>query len=121
MIGSIDTSAQCNPHISAAVYSRETKTWRTLKQFGGDWGYWRWSGDFKSILMAKIFAEPGEQPGIYRLNIADGKWALVATFNGLSVSSDPAENLLSITPDEQGAMMSDTSAAQIYSLRWNPQ
>ena len=35
------------------VYSRETKTWRTLKQFGADWGFWRWSADSKSILMAK--------------------------------------------------------------------
>lgn len=134
MIGSIDTSAQCNPHISVAYRlrdcgrvtgepamifrfrdtslvsrfwisrakkvsvwpgsegryvpsPRETKTWRTLKQFGADWGYWRWSGDSKSILMARIFSEPGEQPGIYPLNIADRKWALIATLNGLSVSS----------------------------------
>ena len=103
------------------VYSRETKTWRTLKQFGANWGYWRWSGDSKSILLAQIDAEPGEQPGVYRLNIADGKWTLVATLNGLSVSSDGVENLLSITPDGRPAMMSDTSVVQIYSLRWNTQ
>ncbi len=103
------------------VYSGETKTWRTLKQFGGDWGFWRWSGDSKSILMAKIAAEPGEQPGVYRLNIADGKWTLVALFNGLSVSSSSFENFLSITPDGRPAMMSDTSVVQIYSLRWNSQ
>ena len=112
--------AIANPPKRMVVYSRETKTWKVLKQFGADWGYWRWSGDSKSILMAKVAAEPGEQPGIYRLNIADGKWALVATFNGLSVSSDGAENLLSITPDGRVAMMSDTSVVQIYSLRWNP-
>ncbi len=111
--------AIANPPKRMVVYSRETKTWRTLKQFGADWGYWRWSGDSKSILMAKIAAEPGEQPGIYRLNIADGKWALIATFNGLRVSSDWSENLLSITPDGRVAMMSDTSVVQIYSLRWN--
>jgi serine/threonine protein kinase len=112
--------AIANPPKRMVVYSRETKTWKVLKQFGADWGYWRWSGDSKSILMAKVAAEPGEQPGIYRLNIADGKWALVATFNGLSVSSDGAENLLSLTPDGRVAMMSDTSVVQIYSLRWNP-
>ena len=112
--------AIANPPKRMVVYSRETKTWRTLKQFGADWGYWRWSGDSKSILMAKVFAEPGEQPGIYRLNIADGKWTLVATFNGLRVSSEGAQNLLSITPDGRPAMMSDTSVVQIYSLRWNP-
>jgi Tol biopolymer transport system component len=103
------------------VYSRETKSWRTLKQTGADWGFWRWSGDSKSILMAKIAAEPGEQPGVYRLNIADAKWTLVALFNGLSVNSSPFENFLSITSDGRPAMMSDTSVVQIYSLRWNPQ
>jgi hypothetical protein len=103
------------------VYSRETKTWRTLKKFGADWGYYRWSTDSKSILMPKISAEPGEQPGVYRLNIADGKWTLVALFNGLSLSSSSFENFLSITPDGRVAMMSDTSVVQIYSLRWNPQ
>ena len=103
------------------VYSRETKSWRTLKQFLGDWGYWKWSGDSKSILMAQIAAEPGDQPGVYRLNIADGKWTLVALLDGLSVSSSPFENFLSITSDGRPAMMSDTSVVQIYSLRWNPQ
>lgn len=113
--------AIANPPKRMVVYSRETKTWRILKQFGADWGYWQWSGDSKSILMAKTAAEPGEQPGVYRLDIADGKWALVAAFNGLSVSSEGFENLLSITPDGRIAMMSDTSVVQIYSLRWNTQ
>jgi serine/threonine protein kinase/Tol biopolymer transport system component len=111
--------AIANPPKRMVVYSQGTKTWRILKQFAADWGYWRWSGDSKSILMAKVAAEAGEQSGIYRLNIADGKWALVATFNGLSVSSDGVENLLSITPDGRVAMMSDTSVVQVYSLRWN--
>ena len=103
------------------VYSRATRSWRTLKQFGGDWGYISGQGDSKFILMLKIVPEPGEQPGVYRLNIADSKWTLVATFNGLSLSSDGFENFLSITSDGRPAMMSDTSVVQIYSLRWNPQ
>jgi len=113
--------AIANPPTRMVVYSQETKTWRTLKQFGADWGFWCWSRDSKSILMAKTVAEPGEQPGIYRLNIADGKWALVATLNGLSVSADTTVILLSITPEGQLAMMSDTSIVQIHSLRWNTQ
>ncbi|HEY4053408.1 MAG TPA: protein kinase [Terriglobales bacterium] len=113
--------AIANPPKRMVVYSRGTKTWRTLKRFGADWGFWRWSADSKSILMAKTAAEPGEQPGIYRLNIADGEWTPVATLNGLSISSDSFENLLSITPDGRVAMMSDTSVVQIYSLRWNTQ
>jgi hypothetical protein len=91
-----------------------------LKQFGADWGFWRWSSDSKSVLMAKIIAEPGEQPGVYRLNIGDAKWTLVALFNGVSVSSSPFENFLSVTSDGRPVMMSDTSVVQIYSLRWNP-
>jgi Tol biopolymer transport system component len=113
--------AIANPPKRMVVYSRETKTWRTLKQFGADWGFWRWSNDSRSILMAKIAAEPGEQPGVYRLNIADAKWTLVALLNGLRVSSSPFENFLSITSDGRPVMMSDTSVVQIYSLRWNPQ
>jgi serine/threonine protein kinase/Tol biopolymer transport system component len=107
--------AIANPPKRMVVYSRETKTWIVLKQFGADWGFWRWSGDSKSILMAKTAAEPGEQPGVYRLNITDGKWALIATLNGLSVSSDGFDDLLSITSDGRPAMMSDTSVVQIYS------
>lgn len=113
--------AIANPPKRMVLYSREAKTWKTLKEFGADWGYWRWSGDSRSILMAKTAPEPGEQPGIYRLDIADGKWTLVAAFNGLSVSSNGIENLLSITPDGRVAMMSDTSVVQIYSLRLNPE
>ena len=113
--------AVANPPKRMVVYSRETKTWKVLKQLEGDWGFWRWSGDSKSIVMEKTIAEPGEKPGIYRLNIADGKWTLVAPFNGLSVSSDWSAPFVSITPDGRLAMMSDTSVVQVYSLRWNPQ
>ena len=113
--------AIANPPKRVVVYSRETRTWRTLKQIEADWGFWRWSGDSKSIFMAKIAAERGEQPGVYRLNIADGRWTLVALFDGVTVSSSPFENFLSITSDGRPAMMSDTSVVQIYSMRWNPQ
>ena len=94
--------AIADPPKRMVVYSRETKTWRTLKQFGADWGFWRWSNDSKSILMAKIAAEPGEQPGVYRLNIADanGLWfprlmgcelvrAPSRTFSRLHPTGDP--------------------------------
>jgi len=113
--------AIANPLKRMVVYSRGTKTWKTLKEFGADWGFWRWSGDSKSILMAKATPEPGEQPGIYRLNIADGKWTLIATWNGLNVSPDFTGDFLSIASDGRVAMMSDTSVVQIYSLRLNPQ
>ena len=112
--------AIANPPKRMVVYDRAAKAWKTLKEFGADWGFWKWSDDSKSILMAKTAPEPGERPGVYQLSVADGKWTPVAAFNGLSVSSDGAENLLSITADGRVAMMSDTSVVQIYSLRFNP-
>jgi Tol biopolymer transport system component len=74
--------AIADPPKRMVVYSRETKTWRTLKQCGADWGFWRWSGDSKSILIAKIATEPGEQSGVYRLNIADGNGLWLPSFMG---------------------------------------
>lgn len=114
--------AIANPPKRMVVYSRETKTWKTLKEFVTDWGFWKWAGDSKSILMVRTSPEPGDQPGIYRLNIADGKWTLVAAWNGLNVSPDSTGgDFLSIASDGRLAMMSDTSVVQIYSLRLNPQ
>jgi hypothetical protein len=55
------------------------------------------------------------------LNVADGKWTLVATWSGLNVSPDFTGDFLSIASDGRVAMMSDTSVVQIYSLRLNPQ
>jgi hypothetical protein len=99
--------------------SAKTGAWTDLKTFLADFGFWVWAPDSKSIYMAKTLPEPGEQPGIYRLTIADGKWELVAKFNGLVVSSDVFENFPSIAPDGRLAMMSDTGAAQVYLMKWN--
>ena len=101
------------------LYSAKTGAWTDLKAFLADWGFFVWAPDSKCIYMAKELPEPGEQPGIYRLTIADGKWELAAKLDGLTVSSDPFENFPSIAPDGRLAMMSDTSAAQIYLMKWN--
>jgi hypothetical protein len=64
-------------------------------------------------------AAPGEEPGIYRLTIAGTQWQQIAKFDGLTVSSDGWEGFPSVAPDGQVAMMSDTSAVQVYSIKWN--
>jgi hypothetical protein len=64
-------------------------------------------------------AEPGGEPGIYRLTIGDGKWNRVAKFDGLTVNTDGWEGFPSLTADGELAVMNDTSVVQIYSTKWN--
>jgi len=107
-----------NP-LRMALYSAQTGTWKDLKELRADFGYWIWSRDSKSLYVAMKIAEPGSRPGIYHLTIADGKWELFSKFDGLTLNSDGFESFPSLTPDGRIAIMSDTSAVQIYSLKWN--
>jgi hypothetical protein len=61
----------------------------------------------------------GEQNGIYRLTVPDGKWELFTKFTGLNVLQEGAQNFISITPEGSIAAMNDTSATQIYQMKWN--
>lgn len=101
------------------LYSARNRTWKELKKFETPWGYWVWSSDSKSLNLAMTQAAPGEDPGIYRLTIADGTWERIAKFDGVTVPSDTSEGFPSITPDGRLAMMSYTSAIQIYFAKWN--
>ncbi len=107
-----------NP-LRMVLYSAKTATWTDLKELQADFGYWIWSGDSKSLYMAMKVAEPGAELGIYRLTIADAKWELFLKFDDLTIGSDGFEGFPCITPDGQLAIMSDTSAVQIYSTKWN--
>ena len=106
-----------NP-LRMVLYSAESETWRDLRIFDMPWGYWVWSNDSKSVLIAMRQAVPGKDVGIYRLTIADGSWRLVAKFDGLNNSPDGWEGALSLTSDGRVAMMSDTSVVQIYLAKW---
>ena len=97
------------------LYTGQTGAWRDLKKFDLPWGFWIWSSDSKSIYMAVISGAPG----VYRLTIPDGKWELIAKFDGLNITSDDLENFLSLTADGRPAIMSDTSVVQVYSAKWN--
>jgi len=63
-------------------------------------------------------AEPGAEPGFYRLAIADGKWDRMHGFDGVTVNQNGWEGFPSLTADGQVAMMNDTSIVQIYSTTW---
>ena len=96
------------------LYSMQSGTWKELKKFELPWGYYIWSSDSKSLYMAVV----GAEPGLYRLSIADGEWERLGTLDGLNYGSDELEGLLSLSPDGQPAIMSDTSAVQIFSAKW---
>lgn len=101
------------------LYSAQSGKWEDLRRFEATWGYWVWASDSKSVYMVMRDAEPGGEPGIYRLTITDGKWHQVAEFDGLTVNPDGGEGFPSVTLDGRLAMMSDTSVVQIYSAKWS--
>jgi hypothetical protein len=91
-----------------------------LKVFEHDWGYFVWARDSKSLYLVNGPEEvaTGEQPGIYRVTVPDGKWQLFAEFTGMNPLMDGAQNFVSVTPEGKFASMSDTSVTQIYQMKW---
>jgi DNA-binding winged helix-turn-helix (wHTH) protein/Tol biopolymer transport system component len=98
-----------------SLYSPEAKTWRDLKRFDMEWGFWIWSNDSKSIYMSPV----DQQPGIYRLTIPDGVWTKVSGLDGIN-KLNGSDSFPSLTLDGRPVMMSRTGVAQIYSLAWKP-
>jgi serine/threonine protein kinase/Tol biopolymer transport system component len=110
-----------NPPKSLAIYSTVTRQWKQLKILEHDWGFFVWSPDSKSLYMMQGPHEvgTGEQTGIYRLTVPDGQWQLFAGFTGLNnVLMYGANDFVSITPEGKIATMSNTSATQIYQMKW---
>ena len=109
-----------NPPKSAALYSVNTKQWKQLKVFEHDWGFFVWARDSKSIFYMRGPYEVGvgEQTGIGRLTVPDGKWELYAKFTGMNPYLQGAQDFLSGTPEGNVTAMSDTSVTQIYQMRW---
>ena len=95
-----------------------------MKVFERDWGFFVWAPDSKSLYFMRgpWEAATGEQTGIYRLTVPDGKWELFTKFTGLNVLLKGAQDFVSITPEGNIAAMSDTSVTQIYEMKWkNPE
>ena len=98
-----------------ALYSVATKTWKDLRAFLDQWGFWSWAPDSNSLYMALFQGMASD--GIYRIPIPQGAWEKLTGAEGI----DPAfatETFVSITPEGQPAVMSRTGAAQIYLLHW---
>jgi serine/threonine protein kinase len=100
------------------LYTAASGTWKDLKVFKAQWQYWVWANDSRSVYFAMKDPEPGEQPGMYQLTIADGRWKQAAKFDGLTVNRDGSEGFPSMTADGRLAMMRDTSVVQIYWAKW---
>jgi eukaryotic-like serine/threonine-protein kinase len=109
-----------NPPKSLAIYSVKTKQWKQLKVFEHDWGFFVWAPDSKSLYSMRGPEEvgTGEQMGIYRLTVPDGKWELFTKFTGLNPPLDGVQDFISITPEGHVAAISDTSVSQIYQMKW---
>jgi Tol biopolymer transport system component len=114
-------AATQNPPKSLAVYSVKTRQWARLRVFEHDWGFFEWSPDSKSLYVMRGPDEiaTGEQTGVYRLTVPEGKWELYAEFKGLNPVMNGAQDFLSVTQDAHVAAMSDSSVTQIYRMRWN--
>ncbi|MGA9475173.1 MAG: protein kinase [Terriglobales bacterium] len=100
------------------LYTVASGTWKDLKIFKAPWQYWVWANDSRSVYFAMREPEPGEEPGMYQLTTADGKWEQAAKFSGLTVNRDDLEGFPSMTADGRFAMMRDTSVVQIYWAKW---
>ena len=109
-----------NPPQSQAIYSVKTKQWKQLKVFEREWGFFVWAPDSKSIYAMRdpLSVAAGEQIGIYRLSVPDGRWELFSKFTGLNVLQEGAQDFISIAPEGNVAAISDTSATQIYQMKW---
>jgi WD40 repeat protein len=102
-----------------AVFSPQTGLWKTLREFQINFGFWTWSDDSKSLYFAVREPDPGAEAGIYQLTINGAKWQMLSKYDGVTINSNPFEGFPCITPDGGVAIMSDTSAVQIYSIKWN--
>jgi Tol biopolymer transport system component/predicted Ser/Thr protein kinase len=109
-----------NPPKSAALYSVKSKQWKQLKVFEHEWGFFAWADDSKAIFYMRgpDAIGAGEQPGVYRLTVPEGKYELYANFTGINPTLQGGLAFISLTPDGNVAAMSDTSVTQVYQMRW---
>jgi Tol biopolymer transport system component len=110
--------AVATPPKRFVLYSAETGKWADLYKLQSDWGFWVWAPDSKAIYVAKNIPEPGEKSGVYKLTVPDGKWSLAAPFDGLNIWNGFPPPMLGIAANGQFLYLNDSSAVQIYSMKW---
>jgi len=96
-----------------SLYSSDTQTWSELKRFDVEWNWFVWTNDSKSLYVS---LSQGEN-GLYRLTVPQGSWEKLSDLK-IDLTRDPMAGFISVTPEGQPAIMSDTGIAQIYSLSW---
>ena len=97
------------PNDSFVRYSQITKTWTEFAQIHASFNWWVWSRDSKFIYYTT-------NDGIYRIPISNGKSEFFASFKDVKVPANIG--IISMTPGNTPAIMSDASVQQIYSLEW---
>ncbi len=98
-----------------ALYSAATKTWKDLRAFPEQWGFWSWATDSNSLYMALFLGTATD--GVYRMTIPRGEWEKLTGVEGINPGNS-VETFVSLTREGQPAVMSRTGAAQIYLLHW---
>jgi serine/threonine protein kinase/Tol biopolymer transport system component len=110
--------AVATPPKRFVLFSAETGKWTDLFKMKSEWGFWVWSPDSKAVYGGRSTPEPGEVAGVYRLGVPDGTWSLAASFEGLNDWRGMPPPMLGLSPDGQFLYMTDSSAVQIYSMKW---
>jgi serine/threonine protein kinase/Tol biopolymer transport system component len=93
------------------IYTAQTKQWRPLMHFDDPEGYYAWSPDSRSV----YFSQAQTHAGMYRLSVPDGIRKRVSDIPDTTILN---EAFVSVTADEQPAIMSYAGAEQVYSLQW---
>src|SRR5207249_8995259 len=92
-------------------YSPVTKTWTEFGDIHTSFNWWVWSRDSKFIYYTA-------NEGIYRIPLSTGKSEFFASFKDIKLPANDTVGIISMTPNNMPAIMSDTSVQQIYSLEW---
>ena len=93
------------------LYSPVTKAWTDFGESPKSSNWWVWSRDSKSIYYTA-------SDGIYRIPLSKGKSEFFADFKGVKHPTNGTARIISMTPNDMPAIMSDASVQQIYSLEW---
>jgi serine/threonine protein kinase/Tol biopolymer transport system component len=105
-------AAQTNDSMRQMLFDLSTKQWRVLTS-GFAIGYPDWSHDGKYIYYDM---EVGEQAGVCRVRVSDGKSERVVSFKDVRRVVGSLGSWGGIAPDDSPLLLRDTSTQEIYAL-----
>ena len=100
-----------NSSDSFVRYSEVAKAWTEFAHIQTSFNWWVWSRDNRSIYYTT-------NDGIYRIPLSTAKSEFYASFRDVKLPASDAAGIISMTPDNTPATMSDASVQQIYRLEW---